>query len=91
VDEVVGGIASTTILAVCISHSYLDRSCSSEQNAIAAGYHLTGYVTIDRHLFGFDTLHRHTLALLGTRYLLLAVESAAYYLSTSQAMDQRCL
>jgi hypothetical protein len=58
VDEVVGGIASTTRLAACIFHSYLDRSCSSEQNAIAAGYHLTGYLTIDRHLAGLDALHR---------------------------------
>jgi hypothetical protein len=63
VDEVIGGVSSTIALFAVVSHFYLDRNCFSGQNIIAAGYHLTGYLTIDRHLSGSDTLHRHTPAL----------------------------
>jgi hypothetical protein len=45
VDEVVGGIASTTTLAARIFHSYLDWTCSFEQNAITIDYHTTGYLS----------------------------------------------
>jgi hypothetical protein len=46
VDEVVGVVfASTITLAACIFHSYLDWTCSSEQNAITIGYHTTGYLS----------------------------------------------
>jgi hypothetical protein len=45
VNEVLGGIASTTALAAVTLHPYLDSTCSSEQNAIAIGYHSTGYLS----------------------------------------------